>query len=133
MNTAELLKPRYKVIADYPFSDFNVGDILNERCEGVWTNDIENGENISAPETYPHLFRKLEWHEEREKKDMPEYLRSSETYPKPHFIKVRKNYATFFEGEYLSLKEYKPYWEAQYQFYFPATETEYQQYLLTQK
>lgn len=66
---AELLKPRYKVIADYPGSPFKVNDVLNER----------NGEDkfynwIHMMESYPHLFRKISWWEDREEKDMPEYL-----------------------------------------------------------
>lgn len=60
---------------------------------------------------------------------MPEYLRSSETWPNPHFVKVKNHYAVFFEGEYLSHKEYKPYWEGPYGEYFPATLEEYTNYI----
>lgn len=48
----ELLKPRYKVIADYPGSPFPVGFIMKDDCES-WSK-------------YPANFRKLEWWEERD-------------------------------------------------------------------
>lgn len=60
MTTEQLLKPRYKVIADYPFSPFKIGEIHTvgdmESCI-VITEGMDN---------YPHLFRKLEWWEDRE-------------------------------------------------------------------
>jgi hypothetical protein len=59
----ELLKVRYKVIADYPKSIHKVGDVLY--CD-------ENGPRMSQ---YPHLFKTLEWWEERAEDDMPEYVK----------------------------------------------------------
>jgi len=61
----ELLKPRYKVIADYPGSTYFIGDIIR-------------GAHLIQDEynKYPHLFKPLAWYEGIKKKDMPEYLRT---------------------------------------------------------
>ena len=65
---ANLLEPRYKVIADYPESNrsFRVGDVLpGERL-------VENSVRFDQ---YPHLFKSLHWSEERDYNDLPDYVR----------------------------------------------------------
>ena len=77
MESAELLKPRFEVLAEYPNCDFKTGEILlpvkhstyewyhsdvNSDVCGLWLSDLEK---------YPHLFRKLNWWERRNKEDMP--------------------------------------------------------------
>ncbi|MDB5200560.1 MAG: hypothetical protein JWO92_2523 [Chitinophagaceae bacterium] len=76
MTTEELLKPGYKVIADYPLSSkyFNVGEVLIWSNEGFYYADNCKMHKETV-EKYPHLFKKLEWHEERKKEDMPEYVK----------------------------------------------------------
>jgi len=65
MTVEELLMPRYKVIADYPSSPYYVGEIKDRL-----------GDNVAAHfAKYPHLFRKLNWWEERKVEDMPEYVK----------------------------------------------------------
>lgn len=61
-----LLKPRYKVIADYPQSIWKVGESLPE-FPPTWC-----AENLDK---FPKIFRKLEWYEERKEEDMPDYLK----------------------------------------------------------
>lgn len=65
MEIQKLLKPRYRVIASYPSSGYEVG------------STIENiGENYCMfLNEYPHLFRKLEWWEERKESDLPKYVK----------------------------------------------------------
>lgn len=63
MTTEELLKPRYKVIAEYPQSYLKVGDIF----------EADNVTKFMA--NYPHLFKPLAWWEERKVEDMPEYVK----------------------------------------------------------
>jgi hypothetical protein len=73
MSNEELLKPRYKVIADFPYNTFGeVGSILDR--DWGWNGDDENGfkHHISH---YPHLFKKLQWWEERKQEGMPEYVK----------------------------------------------------------
>jgi len=92
MTPEELLKPRYKVIADYFFNPYNVGDIItlpeNNRSVHLTTtkHTDEFGENVSqaehyAPkviEQYPHLFKPLAWWEDRKPEEMPEYVKDKE-------------------------------------------------------
>lgn len=74
MSNEELMKPRYKVIADYPKSLYHVGDILN----GGWGSEDCIYCDTDGPRWrhYPHLFRPLEWWEERKPEDMPQYVKS---------------------------------------------------------
>jgi hypothetical protein len=71
MSIEDLLKPRYKVIADYPNTPFKVGEIL-QRKEGDWLND-KGWSKLYEP--YPHLFKKLEWWEDRKLEYMPHFLK----------------------------------------------------------
>lgn len=72
MTREELLKPRYKVTADYPGSPYHKDLILEFNQQGQplsekgWCRQFD---------TYPHLFRKLEWWEERGLGEMPEYIK----------------------------------------------------------
>lgn len=75
MTVEELLKPRYKVIADYPSSPFFINDILPNALK-EWQRDNERTKaTLNECEKYPAIFKKLEWWEEREIEDMPEYLK----------------------------------------------------------
>lgn len=78
MSTEELLKPRIKIIAPWPqnpINPFHVGDILLKN--GIHFTRISNPKSIHEKEIdiYPHLFRKLDWWEERKLEDMPEYVK----------------------------------------------------------
>lgn len=80
--------PRYKVIADYPFSSCKIGDIytlnLNENS-AKYIKDAGGFLNNINLDDYPHLFRKLEWWEGRKEKDFPLFANSNGNY-----ITVRK-------------------------------------------
>lgn len=67
MEPEELLRPRYKVIADYPNSIYKIGEIVQQFGQDFF--------NTAFFEKYPLIFRKLEWWEEIEEKDMPEYVK----------------------------------------------------------
>lgn len=113
--TIDLMKPRYKVIADYPANYYGVGEIYTD-CSAYTTELFEK---------YPHLFKKLEWWEEREESEMPEYVK--EIGGESHVVKVANHYVVgMFEGDLDG-----QYWEAPYNEYVPATEAEYQNYLKT--
>ena len=129
MTAEELLKPRYKVMADYPAAMHSVGDVLSAYENGIrYLVEInENSEKYSMND-YPHLFKKLEWWEERELKDMPEFLKyniDEENY----VVKVYKwdmeklfgymddDLTTGFD---LNLWQKEPY--------LPSTKEEYEQY-----
>lgn len=91
MTVEQLLKDRYKVIALYPHSPYEIGDLVEISELGtsfhcttttVWStfdDDYVKSENywsISNIEKYPHLFKKIHWSEEREEKDIPEFVKS---------------------------------------------------------
>ncbi len=76
MTPSELLQPRYKCIADYPGSHFEIGDILiqdKNHKNNYWIEDNLYTERY--PNNYPHLFKKLEWWEDKEEIKMPRYLK----------------------------------------------------------
>lgn len=121
MTTEELLKPRYKVIAIDTTESFQVGEILNhpeEWHDYLWVGP--SGKIIFYPEKYPHLFKKLEWWEERKPEDMPEYLNCPS---RKMFFKVDKWHKSYFiiDGRQ----------KMQYRHYIPATAAEYEAYMQT--
>lgn len=69
MTPEELLSPRYKIIADYPNSLYKLGQIIHER------DNLEGATFFKTTiHKYPHIFKKLEWWEDRFKGDMPIYV-----------------------------------------------------------
>ena len=60
LSVEELLKPRYKCIADFPDSSWIIGEITTD---GNWS------------EKYPDVFRELEWWEHRNPEEMPKYVK----------------------------------------------------------
>lgn len=61
----KLLLPRFEVIADYPNSQYKVGDILDGAQAIVLADNFRK---------YPHLFRELKWWEKRGASELPEYF-----------------------------------------------------------
>jgi hypothetical protein len=72
MTPEDLLKPRYKVIADYPGCRWEVGHIIEMKRVATSVDD-------KYFDNYPHLFQPLKWYEERKPEDMPEYVKSERT------------------------------------------------------
>lgn len=70
-----LLTPRFEVIADYPNSQFKVGEILDRD----WAEYPYGDESTESPNwkvsNYPNLFRPLNWWEKRTEEEMPKYLK----------------------------------------------------------
>jgi len=114
MTVEELLMPRYKVIADYPSSPYYVGEIKDRL-----------GDNVAAHfAKYPHLFRKLNWWEERKVEDMPEYVKPIVA---PYYIfKVTRftqdEYCYFIGNNGKEIGEFISRFE-------PATEQQYNDYI----
>lgn len=147
MSIDELLRPRYKVIADYPESRFTVGDILHRydfktSANGTYTyvTNLDSplqGSNIKKEyaETLPHLFKKLEWWEERKPEDLPKHVRYDNKVSRIVDIEYDDNnrmYQIEWDGQGLfhldnqyQLKGFS-FWEVE-----PATAEEYTQYITT--
>jgi hypothetical protein len=71
MTKEELLKPRYIVIAHFPYSGYKIGDIICGNIFQLYNEDYIKHECAS----YPALFNSIGWWEERDEKDMPEYVK----------------------------------------------------------
>lgn len=122
MTKEELMQPRWKVIEGYPFSPpiHAVGTII----EGSLAP-----EGMEAWEDkYPHLFKKLEWHEERKTEDMPEYVFWSKS-AKKEITPVERWENTKVFGMRFSIVNDKWRHIASECSIYPATESEYQEYM----
>lgn len=119
LSVEELLKPRYKVIADYPNSRLRNGQILN----------IEGDENdIDGFAKYPHLFQKLEWWEERSFDLAGMYIRAGELAKRHIYYKLkRSDRYGFWEMTSRGYDYYYPINGC-----YPATKEEYDQFINTQ-
>lgn len=134
MSIEELLKPRYKVMSDYPTSRmyFQVGDVLTtDYSQGV--ERVIGGKDASMSpltvKSYPHIFKHLQWWEERKPEDMPEYVKGNVG----SFFRVMKvahpnqNFRLFhIENEI----EHRFAYKGQYE---PATKEDYETYLTNNK
>lgn len=126
----ELLKPRYKVIADYPGCKFKIGNILTYVREIAQTYDLWRNEKTGVEIIYsgfgafPHLFKKLEWWEDREPGEMPEYVKGYDRVYK--MVKWTHNAC----GEYFDEVEQAPN-RVMFEMknIIPATAAEYDEYV----
>jgi len=131
MSTDDLLKPRYKVIADYPFSYYDVDSILLFDFYHTPNGVVHFNE-------YPHLFKKLEWYEERKVEDMPDYLKFEERLSitsygddvEPEIHKVKKHWDTSMTNDWRNkdIRCFISEWHNTTYYYgafIPATEQEY--------
>ncbi len=115
MKKIDLLTPRFKVIADYPNSFFDIGEIT------------ENEFTLIDLEKYPHLFKKLGWWEDREIEELPQYLKSENQVFKVsnYFYRIHKLLFSSYDDKYD--QEFDDYFL--FNDYEPSTEEEYNEYL----
>lgn len=128
----ELLAPRYKVIADSLDTQFEVGDIIHGERQLLVFNTLTKESNSKPISNYPHLFKKLEWHEERTIMDLPDYIKWKASGDIEFTIfKVNNWYSSpnsfdiagcDVDGGRLFIKDCQP-----------ATESEYNQYIASKK
>lgn len=109
MNTEELLRPRWKLIADYPDNPDKIGAIYNPEYY------LER--NIAFFDKYPHLFKKLQWWEDRKPEEMPEYVKH------PRFDDVFK--IVSIETKYMSVYLDDETFPRSLAHFIPATKEEY--------
>jgi len=109
----ELMKPRFKVIADYPLSDYPIGHI--HKAVAWMTEDFFL--------KYPAIFKKLEWWEDRKPEEMPLYIKHGAN-GKPRKIEsfIEATGTIYFEGG--RQRRINPDW-------IPSTEQEYLTYINT--
>jgi hypothetical protein len=156
LSNEELLKPRYKVIADYPYSPYKIGDVVSFEknrnasiCQPPHYNEfsgmnevIDHMTTAHEFDSFPALFKKLEWWEDRKPKEIPQYLKidediknsitiiDGEQEPKVH--KVKRQMATGLINDFRYsaydrfISDWKDY-QYNYHVFLPATEQEYLQ------
>lgn len=133
MNKEELLRPRYKVIADYPKSIFKVGEILHVGSMGDLLYCDTNGPRMSQ---YPHLFKPLQWWEDRKPEDMPEYVKFKHYPNGENDFSIVKVDGVFVMHDFTSIGyfgiKYKNGGGNIYTSFTPASEQEYLDYLTQQ-
>ncbi len=130
-NIQELLKPRYKVIADYPEIErhnIRIGDVITISESAMYADKTQDGTPVVAidHEIFPAVFRRLEWWEDRDVKDMPQYLKSNldDKGWAGNFVVEKVNEFHGDNNEYVAIDrdetlQYCTSW------YLPATEAEY--------
>jgi hypothetical protein len=113
MDVQELLKPRYKVIAEWPGGDYLQGDIfiMGADEDGTMLDKIHFVFEHTCKK-YPHLFKPLQWWEERKESEMPEYVKLNTNHPKTYQVKKLSEF-----DDYIILR-----------FWLPATKAEYLTY-----
>lgn len=144
MSNEELLRDRYKVIAPYPHSPYKVGDLVEISSNGTsfhctttkgydsFREDIVDSENyfsISQIENYQHLFKRLKWGEDRDEKDMPEYLRNIKD---GDIVRVKKHFTNNFgivNNCFIIFNPKDEFYSEVYREYEPSTKEEYEQQL----
>lgn len=114
MTPEELLRPRYKVIADYPGNNMAVGKII----QFDWYLENQRIELCYYYNKYPHLFQPLQWWEDRKPEEMPEYVKYCDTSMYfPVDVVCRGSEAPFNAYEFTADR------------FLPATEKEYLEYI----
>lgn len=116
----DLLKPRYKVIADYPQALWEVGAIIPTEVHSI--KNLSN-EMIAFYDKYPHLFKKLEWWQERKVEELPEYIKHKNIVYKVDEWDIIMMYpkTTSVDGQV------SWYWKKEN--FLPATKEEYEKYV----
>lgn len=127
LSPEELLKPRYKVIADYPSNIHKIGSII-KNDDGAKFDRIR----YYGCAKYPHLFKPLQWWEERKPEDMPEYLKhnlgtihktANARYHNKFLVIMIENYKAKERGA--GWTDVSQLWLSEF---LPVTETEYNEY-----
>jgi hypothetical protein len=130
MTPEELMKPRYKVIADYPSNEFEVGQVIEFDTKQKWfTGELDwvskttktkygySQFSIKKIDNFPVVVKKLDWWEEREIEDMPEYVKDK--------LKVVKTLYREIGGRLLCYDKDQDDFPYKYTHIQPATEQEY--------
>lgn len=113
----QLLRPRYKVIADYPGIE-DYGWKLHEIISPQYYTE----KTVGFCSKYPHLFRKLQWWEERKPEEIPQYVKTSDSVFKVDKWDRRSRSIALCDGKWLDRRDI-----------LPATSDEYNLFLEQQK
>jgi hypothetical protein len=127
LSKEELLKPRRKIISLWPYEpERNLGMIIIEPdCpkSSQWTAKWKDWEELGK---YPLLVKNLEWWEEREEKDLPEYVKFVRNYHHAKKGEIKKVLKYLGNGFYTGKTESYLLSDKDL---LPATREEYEQFL----
>ena len=126
----DLTTPRVEVMAYYPQSTFEIGEILefaslnknNSAFDFYQSVSQENNcEYAAEVDKCPAIFRKMQWWEKRELSDMPQYVKSTHT---SGVYKVQKWISFPLRAKLISASDRMKLIDM-----LPATQQEYEAYL----
>ncbi len=134
----DLMAPRLKLILDYPYCDFEVGQIITldkKTPNGMYWHEYTEEEPLHILEGepfYPGIFQPLPWWSERRIEDMPDFIKwKDEIAGDTPVIKISEfgkwencNYIKWNRGGGLLISGDEQ---------LPSTESEYLQYKAKQK
>ena len=123
LSNEELMKVRYKVIADYPEATFPVGTIIPCDAQSI---KILTPNMIAFYNKFPNIFKPLQWWEERG----DDFVKSI-----PYWKVVGNEFDVVRNGQILTAHDFK-WWgfsKDDLQFFLPATLEEYTQYINLKK
>ncbi len=112
----ELLRKRYRVIANYPNGRYRKGEI-------VYPNKVGFLSWAGNPNDYPDIFEEMEWFEEMAEEDLPQYLKNANGVYKVKGYHLQAGEFAVLDGNYTgntALMHFKP-----------ATLKEYNEYIKT--
>jgi len=134
-----LLCPRVRVIANYPFMEYNIGDVLTLHRATIPYYSIVETKTISEAWVLlcPNIFNSINWADDRNFEDLPKYLKSN-MYWKP--LTDNTNHVEIKKGEIIEVDEYSTEntfdidrWRLAISSFTPATRIEYETYLKQNK
>lgn len=134
----ELLKPRYKVTNIWPDmgdSKYFEGEIIqltgqDEDCSQWWTKRGLGKKMYDAFfDNYPHLFKRLQWWQERSPEELPRYVRNAAD-GIIFIVEYNFNSPTPSDARTWNKQFRIPFWHSLYDL-LPATEADYNEYLQT--
>lgn len=124
MSNEDLMKPRYKVIADYPGNYRLIGEIFSAVGDSYSVKYW-----CAEKDKYPHLFQRLEWWQERNLEDMPQFVKVTREecvkdtglYCKVYKWSVFDHKLPLVSGQFgAELEGYKPLYLARTELNFPG-------------
>jgi hypothetical protein len=131
----ELMKPRYKVISKYPGSeDWEDIDAIIKIPDSRYKYADRKGTvcGVELFDSYPNIYERLKWWEERKPEEMPEYIKCERHIRIEKGTILKANWELCYVGtpyECICHRGcYPDYWiDAEY--FSPATEAEYNEYI----
>lgn len=129
MTKEELLRPRYKIIADYPDNKNKVGDIIT-----IQTAKTKGAEELVCGwyEKYPAIFERLPWWKGRKVEDMPPFLKEDDSlYKRSEVVKVKEWMLEDEETDCPCFMDEKDNHFTWVRGFLPATREEYEVFLQT--